>query len=927
MTDPPLVTGKRKNDNPAGNSPPSKKQLDTAELEDAEMEEARTPDHMNAQTDMAEEEIMKDIENVEKALKSADKEWKEALDREAVMAEAKRRTEADNTSNNQTQVHHAKATVNTSAETTAENPEQQADTDQAADMEIETFASVARTAAPLEQPKTTAEYTPRRLMITIQIGMPKTALERIDFMAEQLNAFIEIARKCSQKQLRVIKYSDDKVIRAEDKKAWLKKFKGQGSDNLNEFTHGFYGWQALRDGAFRLKVYLAVPLRPGQAMSSFIRVLNDSWGDPQKATAMDILGQDLYNPKKIGWLFRSHRILSNTADLQNELTRYANRSYSGLKFGLNNQSIPDPNGGKWDPNTAVKAVMVEINEDRYSEAWQFLTNTYNAKNSKPPFGIHMRFVGLKDHPEFKNNPNAIHNISTLMKRQSVYLEDSITTSTSKLFSIDDNIVGTQSLRDIMMKLTPTCSGPELKDGRLFHSIARNINRAGNQEYHFTYNSSVKREAGSIVASICEFIRDELEIDPEICCYSHHVRDDHKWDTLTRTASNPDTDALAFLIEDSADLAAKGDAAKDLVEVDENETMEVSSQVARERERMLGINDTETVIDMTKKKVRVTKKAVPKNVQNDANSVISGISGNTDYSSNTQASKERKKLRSNVATQQSQIETQSKQIKKLLEALAKSNIDLEQDDNSYQESGEDSTETPEDKNQQAPSDDEGSVGVRFKPSQNTEHPADEDIEVIDDSDEEMEEDANRTDDEKADTDDDDEEDDSTTTNEDDDKEEDSDGDDEEEERERDSDTNDEIEEDYKSNSKGKRDNEDDESDEDGEEDGNKEVNDQQEKNCDEDELEVAEQYSPRKPYGQSVQGSMLDESSEDEHLPKQTPIRKSPRRHKGLTAEALDAAKSQRNALKKKLQQLNKESRTHTYQTQYTSGGDNPGCDV
>ena len=532
-------------------------------------------------------------------------------------------------------------------------------------------------------------YTPRRLNVTLMIGMPKDAMHRAELLTEQLNAFLSLARKCSTKHLRVIKYAERKPILSRDKKSWLKKFRGLGSDHLMTYTHGYYPWQPIRDGAFRFKLYLAIPLQH-QDLDTYIKVLNDAWGDNQRATVLDVQGQDIYSPKKIGWLFRSHRMMANTRDLQEELNHMANRTNPHLKFGLNNQSLPDPNGGKWDPEKAVKAVMIETNEDTYDEAWSFLTKVYNGKESKPPFGIHMRFVGLKEHPEFRGNPHALHNISILMKRQAVFTEDSVTTSTNKLVSIDSPIQGTKTLRMMLMELKPRCSGMELREGRLFHSISRNITRAGNQEFHFTYNKTVQEEAGSIVSSICEFLRDELKIDPELCCFAHYIRDDYKWDPITRTSSNPATEALNFLVEESKDLITRDGKAGGNIDIDEDETMdEVDSKVERERQRCLGLNDEETIKSISKVKHRV----IPTRVHGDSNSVRSGISAITDITSASRASRERKNMRNQLKEQQEMMKTQNKKIEKLMQLLAKTSISYEEDngqsDQSAQESGESS----------------------------------------------------------------------------------------------------------------------------------------------------------------------------------------------------------------------------------------------
>ena len=604
------------------------------------------------------------------------------------------------------------------------------------------YCEAASKAAREPDPKAPdIQYTTRRVNITIEIKMPKSAIERINLITEQINNFLKLARNNSTKHLRVIRFTETVNQTAQDRKKWLKNFKGQGSNHLVEYIHGFYPWQPLRDGAFRFRIFLAIPLQPEQTIDTFIKTMNNEWGDPQKSTVVDLLGQEIYSPKKMGFLLRSNRFMANTSDLQNELTEHASRTFPGLKLSLTFQSIPDPTGAKWHPDTAVKGIMVETNEDTYWEAWEALHKIYNKTNPHPPLGIHMGFVGLKDHPEFRGNPNVIANISVLMKRQLVFQNDTVITSTSKLRHIDEQIVGTKSLRTILMELNPTCSGPAVKQGRLFQSISRNINRSGVQEFHFAYNKSVAKEAGSVVAGICEFIRDELKIEPESCCYSHKIREDHVWDPLTRTTSNPDTEALENLLEGTKDLARALETRDKDSDINEDEKMDEDSKVLRERQRSMGITDDgETVQSMTKPKAY--RKKVPQEIGSDQQSVTSGISGIMEYTSTSKASQERKSLRKSLArseatTQKLLQELQRKdkerareqaKLQELLSALTSASIsprtlEAVQGLANNQQSGESSTDTSRSHESQADpgKDDTAETGLRFKLSQNKLYP--------------------------------------------------------------------------------------------------------------------------------------------------------------------------------------------------------------
>ena len=303
-----------------------------------------------------------------------------------------------------------------------------------------TFAEVATKAAGITQPKpASTKYRMQRINITVEIKMPKDAIDRINLLTEQLNDFLKLARINLSPHVRVIKFTKTRRQTNTNRKSWLKHFKGQGSNHLSEYLYGFSPWQPLRDRTYRFRIFLAITLRSEQTITNFIKTMNNEWGDPQRATVMDILGQEIYSPKKMGFLLRSNRFMANTRDLQEALMEQASKEHPELKFSLTFQSIPDPTGAKWHPNTVVKGIMVESNEDTYWEAWNALHKIYNKDNQNPPLGIHMSFVGMKDHPEFQENPNVVNNISVLMKRQLVFQNDLIQTATCKIRDMDAQI--------------------------------------------------------------------------------------------------------------------------------------------------------------------------------------------------------------------------------------------------------------------------------------------------------------------------------------------------------------------------------------------------------------------------------------------------------------------------------------------------------
>ena len=526
-------------------------------------------------------------------------------------------------------------------------------------------------------------YMARRMIVSLEISDPTDAQSRVELLCNSLNLFLDLARKLSGKHLRVMQYGSLEEAKEENRKQWLKKFKAC-SVELKEFTHGYYPFQKLRAGTYRLKLKLAVPLKKSKLMSEFITTCSEHWGNIMFPTVRDLPSQFIYNPKKLGWFLRSTRFAGHTADLQEELDRKASAFYPQLHFSLSYQTIPDPNNGIYDPETAIKAICIETNEHTFHEGWDFLQRTYNLKTTEYPNGVKMNFVGTKDHPDYKNDFTAKQNIAILMKRQRIFEENMSSVSTHVLIDIDYPYDGTRSLRHRLMDLCPKTMGPLFAKARLFHSIDRSISRTGTQTYHFTFHQSVSKEASNIVSGITEMLRDELNLEPEAYCFAHNIKDGYTWDPELRQSSNPSVDVLKYVLDLTSDL--QDTKSTEGVEEEDNE-FELNSKADRERDRVLGFDDSETVENLKQPKRRKPKSNLPPTssvtVQQDEVSEV------TQYSNSTKASHERKKLRVD-------LDEKSKRIAELEEQLASSKLASSESDHSSSESsqhtGEDSRES-------------------------------------------------------------------------------------------------------------------------------------------------------------------------------------------------------------------------------------------
>ena len=126
---------------------------------------------------------------------------------------------------------------------------------------------------------------------------------------------------------------------------------------------------------------------------------------------------------------------------------------AGIHFGLTFKSVPMNNQGKYDKDTAIKAICVSCNDEDQDTAWNTLMDWYNSKKPKFPLGIQMMFIPSKNHPDIRNNPAAAQNISTLLDRQRIFLSDIEVVSCPHLAFLDAKTPRGRSLRQELMDLT------------------------------------------------------------------------------------------------------------------------------------------------------------------------------------------------------------------------------------------------------------------------------------------------------------------------------------------------------------------------------------------------------------------------------------------------------------------------------------------
>ena len=542
-----------------------------------------------------------------------------------------------------------------------------------------TYMEAAKNAVNLPEPAPIIpKWEAHRFACMFDIRMPKDKSKRTEYLSTEMNKMLDCLREYTKVYVR--KYSDFHIPRHSEKTSWISKFDKKKVSDLTTYTFGFYYYQALRDGTFRLLVQLILPVGTN-IPELLINANGHRWAGKNNRSIRDIREQNLHAPKYVGWLFRSNYAMVGSSDLQNAFEERA-----GIHFGLTFKSVPLNNQAAYNKDTAIKAICISCNEDDQESAWNTLMQWYNSKTPQFPLGIPMMFIPSKDHPDIKNNPAAAQNISTLLDRQRIFLRDTDTVSCPHLAFPDEKVKGNRTLRHELMDLTALTMGEERLGAKLFHAITRKVDPKGGDIYQLTFHKTVARESLSIISGMGQFIKKELKLDAEYYCHPHMINDEHDWDKKKRYVINPTTNYISNL----ALLAGPGDN-MDEQRSDDEYTMDTKGQ--RESKRITGQTDEETIKELTQKKKH--KKVIPKHVTDDK-SVHSEISDLTKFSSSTKASQERKKLRSQLDDQQDEIEAKDDEIARLKAALAKQTLDrasMDKSTHSDSNSGENTSESP------------------------------------------------------------------------------------------------------------------------------------------------------------------------------------------------------------------------------------------
>ena len=505
------------------------------------------------------------------------------------------------------------------------------------------------------------QFQAYRISISFPIDKPSSKAKRISALSKGLNKFLEIAKKVAYKSRTVYvrKFKEHRAPKDAEKTEWIKSFDKTKIAHLLNYTHGFYPYQALRKGIFRFRLQIMIPVQDNP--QDFITNANELFGETEQWKVQDIDAQELHEPTDVGWLFRSNWTMASSTELKDILQKKINKVQRNVPISLSSKTISPPGKYVYDKDTAVQAVMVSCNAEDYQVVSDIMFKIYNT-GEKPPLGINMKFIATKDHPEVKNNSVALQNLSVLIDRQRVFKEKTQYVLCKQLSFPDEEVETGVTLRQKLMELSPLTSSDEHKEAKLFIAITKQKSQDGAPMYYFTFHDMFAMEANSIIGNLGVFIRDEMGLDPDNFCYPSAVNPNHKWDPRSRTCITRTGTFMTTLVGDTADLCIE-----DTTELMEQEDVELTSKEGREFRRTVGLDETETVTSMTKKRP-IRKSKVPEQVGGDAKSVRSELSGLTNYSSSTKASLHRKELRMQVENQKDTIATKDDEIAKLKELL-------------------------------------------------------------------------------------------------------------------------------------------------------------------------------------------------------------------------------------------------------------------
>ncbi len=456
-------------------------------------------------------------------------------------------------------------------------------------------------------------YQVRRVRMTLVIKKPSDKEQRLQLLQEKANEILRLGRK-HESDLYLRKFdSTESSEPIENRRQWLNKFKSSDCSMQkfkDYFAGGLENYHPLSKEKFYFRVSLVTP--HSCCMESLISEMDAVM--PGDCKISNLLSQKIWDPKKIGSLFRSPEKLASTGEFLDELNRRAALIKPHVVFGLSISELRHPNiAPAKDFKSANKAISLETNANILEDATLVALKLFPAKRPagfKPIWGMNLMFMFDVTHPAVANLDTALVNIATLISRNKRFreLESKCTNSWILPGVLDDPVYEAKptTLRDILMSITSkTTEGCE--GGQLFQSVcySKYKNRS---EYWFTYHKQARKEAEAVVRALPTMLRIEYNITPEHFFFEGGIDPSEDWNAETRRLHNQVTSATDMMLEETADLQHEEEEDDlNLPAVNEDDNVDLTSIDERERDRQMGKDDEETLLDQTKKKPIVKPK--------------------------------------------------------------------------------------------------------------------------------------------------------------------------------------------------------------------------------------------------------------------------------------------------------------------------------
>ena len=515
-----------------------------------------------------------------------------------------------------------------------------------------TYAQAAKTS---QNNKTQEiQFKQRRLAIMVNIPEVDNNVDRLSHLVTEVNEFLKFARKNNTK-FRLRPFNSTDQPNAKDKNKWRTRMIPNDSSDFRNYCQGYYPFTQVRGGNYRLRINAVMDQKV--SLPTLIENITHDWGHQDNRSISDLKSQHIHDPVKVGYLMRATRYITHSHEMVEALEWGAKQEgQSDLHFGISWGAIPSPTGG-YDKDTSVPAVIIETNRNTYTGAVDLLKKWYPLNPNKaatPPYPGNFRFVINRDHPSVKGNSIAISNLSVLMERQGIFNMDTRAEQSFCLKGLDMSFQGNnKSIRQRLLEVTSTTSGPEWQGKPIFMSISKSINsRTGQKSSWFTFHKAVLAEAQSIVKNLPIFMKTEWEVDPEECCYAQFLNERDDWDLKNRVANNEDTDELAMATKEyTADLKRQ----ETMTTPTTSDIQSMTSKAAREMQRMMG-NDTETITSISKERQRKNNRKNPTDINIDASGSIGTMSGISAASTKTSVvrAKVHKEFKDKLQSQEQQI---------------------------------------------------------------------------------------------------------------------------------------------------------------------------------------------------------------------------------------------------------------------------------